>query len=213
MAENSSHWSDLVLLHSSLSEAACMTWVRDVDQTEPLRRIGGEAPFRMRSLDELDLEIEALYNAGSEMFLWEPIGAIVVRVSDNWTLLVEPNGWAGTMAAELPEISAGTEAVSIFWNVNADSEIAVVNDGYAIAVISDVIMFAGEGGQAQGTLNDVTGTDPALVKDLVTDLNNLPDLSWKPTALQWVERYTGVRIPDGWLDRPHPGSVFTKHRG
>ena len=73
MAENSSHWSDLVLLHSSLSEAACMTWVRDVEQTEPLRRIGGEAPFRMRSLDELDLEIEALYNAGSEMFLWEPI--------------------------------------------------------------------------------------------------------------------------------------------
>ena len=212
MPGNGAHWSEFIMAHGSLSEATCMTWVRDVDPIEMLRRLGGQEPFPMRYLYEIDHEIGDLYNTDSEMPLWEPIGAIACQISDNWALLVEPNGWAGTMAADLAEISAGTEAVSIFWNVNALSEIAISRDRQAVAVISDVIMFAGDGKNPQCSLENVYGNDPGLVKDLVTEINELPDLVWKPAAFRWAEKYTGAAIPVGLLDQSHPSTVFTKNR-
>lgn len=35
---------------------------------------------------------------------------------------------------------------------------------------------------------------------------------WRPTVLDWVERYTGTHMPQGWLDARRPSAAFGKRR-
>jgi hypothetical protein len=49
---------------------------------------------------------------------------VQARELAGWLVFVEPGGWLTTDHALLAAVSAGGEAVSVFWNVNADMQFA-----------------------------------------------------------------------------------------
>ncbi|MGW4666504.1 DUF6461 domain-containing protein [Streptosporangium sandarakinum] len=80
----------------------CFTFVRDVAPEEALRRIGAEPVDDEEEADEID---EGLVDA-------YPV--------EGGTLLVEHNGYAGTLDEVQRELSAGTVTAAVFRNVNHD---------------------------------------------------------------------------------------------
>jgi hypothetical protein len=191
-----------------LGQAACIAWVRDLAPEEVLRRFGGTSPFPARTLAELDAAVTPFMDAKDADGRWlEPNAAIAARLGGPWTLMIELNGFAATMAGELAAISAGVEVVSIFWNVNGLSEITIARDGDAAAVVHDVVVdFTAGGG---GSLDMVEGSDPTLAADLIAVLATVGDNDdWRAAALRWAEQYTNAPIPAGWLDRSHASAAF-----
>jgi Family of unknown function (DUF6461) len=195
-----------------LADAACVSWVRDLDPAEVLRRLGGVEPFAARTVDEVDRAMLDLYDVKDEPGRrLEPVAALCDRLDATWCLLVEPNGWAATFAADLAALSAGTEVISMFWNINGVTELSVARDGMPAAVLDDVAVDYLASGRA--AIDDVEGNAPSLVENLLHQLADVQDYTWQPVAFAWIERYTGARLPAGWLDQPHPSAVFAKCRG
>jgi hypothetical protein len=213
MSGMNAHWSEVVLAHPCLGEAACLTWIRDLDPIEALRRLGGCGPFPACGLPQLNRAVLDRWVDGRGHVIQQampPIGALADWALGGWTLIVEPNGWAGTVDDSLLKISKGTMAVSVFWNIEAVGEINVARNGQAAAVVHDCVMFAGNGGTPRWAFEDVEGTDPGLVKDLVAGLARLPDLEWQPVAFRWIEKFAGTGVPAGWLDEAHPSTLFSR---
>ncbi len=89
-----------------IGEAACVTLVQSSDARAVARGFGGD-PRDARTLSLADAEDEF---AGTP---W-----IGVRIVGSWVLTVEVNGWQGSRPEVLERVSAGTRAVSAYWNVN-----------------------------------------------------------------------------------------------
>jgi HEAT repeat protein len=91
------------------SEAYCVTFVQRLDETELLRRFGGDLAWaRLARYDNWEA-VEELQMLGD-----------VVRVGycDGWAFVYEDNGYRGTLSEVLQPLSAGTVAVSVFRNIN-----------------------------------------------------------------------------------------------
>jgi hypothetical protein len=209
MTDNLAHrWAD-VLEGGTFSEAACISWVRGLDAEEALRRLGASETPSRRTLADVDPALMKLHKKGSR---GEPIGAVAAAL-DGWTLLVEPNGWAATMAGDLGAMSRGTEIVSIFWNVNGLAEITVARDGVVAAQVHEVLDYlCGDDEAPRSSLENVEGSAPELVGELLSELAKISGYDWLPTALHWAEKYTGTLTPLGAFNAPHPSVVFAKTR-
>jgi hypothetical protein len=162
-----SAWGD-VIEDGAFSEAACVCWVRNLAPEDALRRLGAQSPFSRRTLGEVDGAVNQLYSdISARRSMAEPVGAIADRIGSDWILIVEPNGWAATTSADLAKLSDGTEAVSIFWNVNVLTVIAVAR-GEPVAVVHEVIEFVcGDDDEPRRSLAGVEGTKPDVVEALV----------------------------------------------
>lgn len=188
-----------------LRDGACFSWVRELSPEQALRRLGLAGPLRSRTLEDVDGLVGALFEARTQ-----PVGAVAGSLGE-WTLVVEPNGFAATITDALAALSAGTEAVSVFWNVSGLAELAVSRDGQTVAHLRDLVFFVDPDGHgAQSTLADVEGSDPATVGDLVATLGQEKSYRWEPAVFSWVERHTGARLPKGWLEAPHLGGAAAK---
>ncbi|AVT28784.1 hypothetical protein C6361_03935 [Plantactinospora sp. BC1] len=95
-----------------LREAFCLTFVRDPDEEAVLRRFGVD-PTSLRSLTGLagigELPFDHLVLAGR---------------LDGWVFVLEENGFEGSRTEVLRAVSAGTEAVSVYTNVNGNQRFA-----------------------------------------------------------------------------------------
>ncbi|MGI5150804.1 DUF6461 domain-containing protein [Plantactinospora sp. CA-294935] len=100
-----------------LREAFCLTFVRDPDEEAVLRRFGVE-PASLRSLTGLaeatELPFDHLVLAGR---------------LDGWVFVLEENGFEGSRTEVLRAVSGGTEAVSVYTNVNGNQRFAYAVDG------------------------------------------------------------------------------------
>lgn len=91
-------------------EAYCVTFAQGLEESELLRRFGGDlSQARLARLDEWET-IEELQIFGE---------VIHVGRCNGWTFVYEDNGFRGTLQEVLRPVSTGTKAVSVFRNVNA----------------------------------------------------------------------------------------------
>lgn len=202
-------WNEL-LADPACADAACITFVRGLSPEEALTRLGAAAPFSPRTLSEIDGAVMKLHERGGGE--GEPAGAIAVDAGEGWVMLVEPNGWAGTIAGALAELSRGTEAVSLFWNVNGLAEITVAR-GEEIAVVHEVIDYVcGDEAAPRCGIADVRGRDPSVVASLVDELAAVRGYGWRPVALRWAVHHAGASLAAGWLTTAHPSAAFLRPR-
>lgn len=106
------------------SEAYCVTFAHGLEETELLRRFGGDlSQARLVRLDEWET-IEELQVFGE---------VIQVGWCNGWAFVYEDNGFRGTLPEVLRPTSAGTKAVSVFRNVNAVTRFCYAEDGTILA--------------------------------------------------------------------------------
>ncbi|MFI0352854.1 DUF6461 domain-containing protein [Actinomadura sp. 9N407] len=90
----------------TLGEVFCLTFIKDVDETEALSRLGAlPDTLRPRTLEEAR-EANGSYEAGYPEF------AFALNLG-TWTVLIEPDGCLGSLTGPLTALSRGTEAVSV----------------------------------------------------------------------------------------------------
>ncbi|TDC61905.1 hypothetical protein E1200_27685 [Actinomadura sp. GC306] len=116
---------DWVADDERLGEIFCLTFVKGVDETEALVRLGGlPDELRPRTLKEVG-ETSISYDAGYPEF------AFALNLGD-WTVLIEPNGFQGGLIEPLTALSRGTEAVSVQRHDYADHGFCYAVDGTLI---------------------------------------------------------------------------------
>ncbi|TDD38664.1 hypothetical protein E1287_05125 [Actinomadura sp. KC06] len=105
-----------------LGEIFCLTFLKGVDETEALSRLGGlPDTLRPRTLEEAG-EAFTSYEAGYAEF------AFALNLGD-WTVLIEPNGFQGSLEEPLTALSRGTEAVAVQRHDYADHAFRYAVDG------------------------------------------------------------------------------------
>ncbi|MEU7896609.1 DUF6461 domain-containing protein [Nonomuraea sp. NPDC049152] len=160
-------------------DSFCFTFVRDLAPEEALRRTGAQ-PYDEEEWDEDDF-VEGLITA-------EPV--------EGGTLLVEDNGFAGTLDTVQRPLSAGTVTAAVFRNVNHDQVFVYWEDG--VEILSFDPQFPAE---------SRAGADPGRFLPLMTELG-LIDADGEDgadagvhRALALAQRLTGLsvgeEIPEG----------------
>ncbi|GII84015.1 hypothetical protein Ssi03_20050 [Sphaerisporangium siamense] len=149
----------------------CLTFVRGLTPEEAFRRIGVEV------LSEDEEEDEDVLG-----------GVLRGESADGGALLVEENGYAGTMDELLRPLSAGTAVASVFRNADFDQTFVYYEDGREILGFDP--QFPGD---------SRSGADPdrhfAEMRDLgliAEDGEDGPETGVE-AALALAERLTGVR--------------------
>lgn len=105
-----------------LGEIFCLTFIKKVDETEALSRLGAlPDTLRPRTLQEAG-EAFGSYEAGYPDF------AFALNLG-TWTVLIEPNGFQGSLIEPLAALSQGTEAVSVLRHDYADHGFRYAVDG------------------------------------------------------------------------------------
>ncbi|WP_248960824.1 DUF6461 domain-containing protein [Sphaerisporangium perillae] len=177
-------WFDEEYGESFVITGFCLTFVKDVVPEEALRRIG-VTPDPAAGLDDI---------SGHPIAAYAAFGG---------TVLLEPNGFAGTMTEVVRRLSAGTAMASVFLNVNAHQQFLFAADGRLVTgfepdgpdvrwgadpdrllpYMSDLGMPTEEE-EVDAALDDDEGDDPIL------------------TTMALAERATGVRLTRDHLARP-----------
>lgn len=106
----------------TLGEIFCLTFIKEVDETEALARLGAlPDTLRPRTLEQ-EGEAYGSYEEGYAEFAFAlNLGA--------WTVLIEPGGFQGSLIEPLTALSRGTEAVSVQRHDYADHGFCYAVDG------------------------------------------------------------------------------------
>ncbi|MFI6599846.1 DUF6461 domain-containing protein [Nonomuraea sp. NPDC050536] len=164
----------------ALAIGFCITFVRGLTPAEAFVR----------------LDITPEEDAGAEDLFDE--GAITASTVEGGTILVEPNGFAGTLDTVAKRLSTGTVIASVFLNVNADQQFVHAADGQVVTQFEPD--YPG----------DRSGTDPDRLLPFMIELG-MPtddvdtDEDWGDpilTAFALAERATGVRLTPQAIDEP-----------
>ena len=178
-----------------LREAFCITLVRGLDQAEVLRRLGGEQS-QPRTLTAAEAgELSGSFDAGYPQL-------VLAARAGGWSVAVEDNGWEGSRPEVLRALSGGTQAVSVYRNVEA---LGYFN--YAVAgevLVGFELLFPQRrwGSQPDLLLPQMraVGLDP--------DRQQPPHGEFDTAALALAERVTGVHLDPSMLEGPlHGGEI------
>lgn len=158
-----------------IGDAACLTLVWSGDRDAVARGFGGDP----RSARRLSLE------AARDEFADAPW--IGVRMVGSRVLAVEVNGWQGSRPEVLERVSAGTRAVSAYWNVNGQTRFSYAAAGRVLTSFDAVFP------------DRRTGADP---DGLEAARAGLPwdDALPEPLTLALAARVTGTPAEPWWLD-------------
>ncbi|MFB9882063.1 DUF6461 domain-containing protein [Planobispora siamensis] len=183
--------ADIAWLHAAeaLGMTCSLTFVRGVDEVEALRRLGA---------DEGDIELFT----GGECPVPEAVRA---WRSGEWTVVIER--WDNRLvdSGALDALSAGTEAIMIFCNVNAWSGFEYVVDGEPVTSFDPVTPDWREGSDPDRFVEMMRqagfdpGTDPV-------DVDYEIDSPGFEGALLLATRLTGVVLTPEVFHGPLPGA-------
>jgi hypothetical protein len=163
----------------------CLTWCDGHDVEEALLRVGGLSQTIARR--DFSETVAAAYDA-----LPQYSGSALAGKMGQWTLIVEPNGSQGSRLPVLADLSSESRAMSVFWNVNGDAQIAYAERGRIIAVIDPFDPEEGDGDE--GFL---------LLWERVADL----DEDWRVGALGLAETIVGQRLGADWFSEPRLSAI------
>ncbi len=170
---------------SAIQEAGCLTLVRDTD-VERVAEAFGAVLERARGLDFEEFCEEAFAHHD----IYSMIG---VRRVGAWTLVVEDNWFEGARPEVLRRVSAGTEVVSAFWNVNALTRFSHAVDG-EVRTSFEALMPGYREGTRPDALEELRSGLPWSDADLGRQGVNTISLMLALTA-----RITGQAIRREWL--------------
>ncbi|WP_460862920.1 DUF6461 domain-containing protein [Nocardiopsis coralliicola] len=173
-----------------LAEAFCLTYVRDLDKTGCLERLGA-APKRLRPLPLADA-----LEAGMCSDDMPPQTAHALCVN-GWTVIVEPTGCRAVRPDFYRALSAGTELVSVRVRMDLRYEFRWVVDG-----VLHTFFDARTPAQRRGTRPDALASEMSSVG--LMDLDEPDDPAAAVLAL--AERVTGVRIRPSHFTGPLLGA-------
>lgn len=165
-----------------LRDAGCMTLIHTDKRTEVVRQFGG-IPERARRMS-LEAAENTSLDAGSDQLL--PSQWLGIRPLGPWTLVVEVNGWQGSRPEVLARVSAGTRAVSVYWNESAGTRFCYAAGGHVVTAFDAVFPDRREGADPDGL--------EALRAGLVPDEGDEV-----PMMLALATRVTGLTPMPEWL--------------
>jgi Family of unknown function (DUF6461) len=155
-----------------LRQAFCITLVRGLDQGEVLRRFGGERS-QPRALTAGEAgELSGSFHAGYPQI-------ILATRSAGWAVAVEDNGWEGSRPEVLRALSGGTQAVSVYRNVNALGYFSDAVDGQVRVRFELLFPQRRWGSQPDLLLPQMRGVG------LDPDWHEPPTARWTPRRWRW----------------------------
>ena len=158
-----------------LRDGACVTLVAPADADRVAQGFGGNLEgARRTSLAEIGVPS-----------VDEPVAAI--RDLGSWLLVVEVNGWQGSRPEVLRRVSAGSRAVSAYWNVNGTTRFSYAADGRVLTAFE--VMTPGRR----------DGEDPDCLEEARAGLP-WETGEWVPLMLALMSRVTGLRVAPEWFD-------------
>jgi hypothetical protein len=180
------------MLCDQLGGIFCLTFVKGLDESEALLRMGGKPDtVRTRTAEELE-------SADAGM-------AAALRLG-SWTVVIEPRGSHGAEDAVLLAVSRGTAAVSVLRH-----DEAAPHFGYAV----DATMIAAfDPGYPAEEVR--WGSDPGQLSQLLQVVGLWPpaDDAWKeaePRAIMLAQRIAGVTVPPEPLAVPRLSAQIDGH--
>jgi hypothetical protein len=179
-----------------LREAFCITLVRGLDEVQVLRRLGGERS-QPRTLTAGEAgELSYSFHAGYPQI-------VLAARAGGWAVAVEDNGWEGSRPEVLRALSAGTQAVSVYRNVNALGYFSDAVDGEVLVQFELLFPQRRWGSQPDLLLPQMraVGLDP--------DSQEPPYGEVDTAALALAERVTGVHLDPRMLEGPLPAAEIT----
>lgn len=147
----------------TLGEIFCLTFIKEVDETEALSRLGAlPDKLRPRTLEEAG-EAYGSYEAGYAEF------AFALNLG-TWTVLIEPYGFQGSLTEPLTALSRGTEAVSVQRHDYADHGFRYAVDGTLVTGFEPTWPDRRWGSEPDRLLEGMraAGLDPAAEDDYVS---------------------------------------------
>ncbi|WP_149183772.1 DUF6461 domain-containing protein [Streptomyces sp. TRM49041] len=172
-----------------LIEAYCVTLVHALPPAEVLGRLRAREEARVTGISGL---VEATHDA------WKESGGdrhfVAVCAVDGWSLVVEPNGYLGSLDETAAALSRGTELVTHFRNVNAVDHFSRYVDGGLRLHFEPLFPYARDGADPDGAV--------ALMREVGFDLREEgADIgATTEAAFALAERLTGVRLTPELLD-------------
>lgn len=179
-----------------LGDLWCLTFVRDVDEVEALRRMSASE----ESIEPLTYE--QLIDGG--LF---PDTVLAGRLGD-WTALIEVYGWNATEIDTLRALSSGTESVSVLRHDYASDDFAYAVDGKLITCFNPGIPAWRSGSDPDRLVNVMrdAGFDPDYTPGDSHDgaSGRRPNVA---SALLLMARLTGVMLTEEILNGPWLGGI------
>lgn len=173
--------------YADLMEAYCVTLVRGLTADELLQRLGAEPAGRYTGVAEL---ADPAYEVGSPYRLF--VGAATVG---DWALMVEHNGYLGTVDEAMLPLSRGRTVVSHFRNVNAVDHFTWYVDGTVRLHFEPLFAHHRDGSHPDALLTEMreAGFDLRDADDCDTDGHT-------EAAFALAHRLTGIRLTPELFD-------------
>src|SRR5262249_11981152 len=164
--------------------ANCITFVKSSNEDEVFRCFGGDLTTEEQMT--LGEAIDRIF-AGSHGNYYSFV--LAGRIGE-WIVTIEEDGYQGVRPEVWRRASHGTEMVSMFWNVDRNTEFIYAVDGEAVVTFD--MLFPEERG----------GSDPDRLLGYMLELpfstgNTLA------SALALAERITDVRLEPNWIESKH----------
>ncbi|WP_052424881.1 DUF6461 domain-containing protein [Streptomyces fulvoviolaceus] len=179
--------------YESLTEAYCITLVRGLTAQELLRNLKAEPAGRVTGVEEL---YEPSYDVSGHSRLF--VGAADL---DGWALMVEYNGYLGTLDEIMLPLSRGRTVVSHFRNINAVDHFNWFEDGTLRLHFEPLFAHARDGSHPDELLTEMReagfDTEEPDEGDEGLDGDEGDDQDFETlTAASFVlaDRITGVRL-------------------
>ncbi|GAB3143186.1 hypothetical protein GCM10027290_19150 [Micromonospora sonneratiae] len=181
-------------MFSDLSEAYCITLVRDVTPAGLLDRFGvvGDRVDRI-GVGELVEPSYATWKAHDGA-----VQLVAATAVGDWALAVESNGYLGVTEKLVGRLSAGTRLVSHFRNVNAVDRFYLIDDGQIRLYFEPLFAWHRSGCDADGFIELMQAVGLPMDQD-----GDIGDPGAAAFAL--AEAITGIRLTPDLLQR----STFT----
>jgi hypothetical protein len=172
-----------------LRQAFCITLVRGLDEVQVLRRLGGErSQPRALTVGEAGA-LSGSFHAGYPQI-------VLVARAGSWAVAVEDNGWEASRPEVLRALSAGTQAVSVYRNVNALGYFSDAVDGEVLVRFELLFPQRRWGSRPDLLLPQMRGVG------LDPDGQEPPYGEVDTAALALAERVTGVHLDPRMLEGP-----------
>jgi hypothetical protein len=192
MTAETPHATDYAWLrerHAALMEAYCITLVGAITPTRLLEELGAGPQSRITGVAGL---FEPSFDAweqreGDELF-------VGVAAVDDWSVMVEVNGYLGVTSSALRPVSRGRTVVAHHRNINALDHFLWLADGDLLLHFEPLFPDRRDGSRADELLVEMRESGFALEPDAD------PDHWHTGAAFALAERITGVRLTAELLD-------------
>lgn len=188
--------------YPELAEAYCAMLIRGVAPDDLLARLGATELRRVSGVDGLGDPARAAWESHHGDRLFAGVTAV-----GGWALMVEPNGYLGSIEEIIQPLSRQTTVVSHFRNVNAVDHFYWFEDGELRLHFEPLFPDQREGSDAETVADDMRAVGFDLSEGAEMELTS-------ECAFALAEHLTGVRLTHEFLAAAEfTGGTVARPRG